>query len=220
MKKSLIITIVVAVALLIGGASFYGYYNSLNTERVDHETTLSATYQSNQLELDTYVKTIKEAVGIANVKSDKIDQILRDAVSGRYGDSRENLDGSKPVNGQGGSFISAIVEAYPDLKGQLDSYDRIIDKVFAGREAFKNKQDNLLDRVRAYEKWMNTGLVQSYIIQNMIGCPTKLLEARVGTSVKHGQEALDQIKLVVTSSSTGDAFNTGKEDGVSIQKGK
>ena len=115
-NKTLIITGIIAAALLACVLGFYGYYNGLNTERVDQETTLSASYQSNQLELDTYVKTIKEAVGIANVKSDKIDQILRDAVSGRYGDSRQNLDGSVPVkNGQGGSFISAIVEAYPDI---------------------------------------------------------------------------------------------------------
>jgi len=220
-NKTLIITGIIAAAVLACVLGFYGYYNGLNTERVDQETTLSASYQSNQVELDNYVKTIKEAVGIANVKSDKIDQILRDAVSGRYGDSRQNLDGSAPVkNGQGGSFISAIVEAYPDIKGQLNVYDHIIDKVFAGREAFKQKQNLLLDRVRSYEKWMNTGLVQSFIIKKMIGCPTELLEARVGTSVKHGRDALDQIKLVVTSGATNNAFNTGKDDGVEIPGAK
>ena len=67
---------------------------------------------------------------------------------------------------------------------------------------------------------MNTGLVQSAIIKGMIGCPTDLLEARVGTNVKHGRDALDQIKLVVTSGATGDAFNTGKDDGVEIPGAK
>jgi hypothetical protein len=220
-KKTLIIAGIIAAAILASILGFYGYYNGLNTERVEHETTLSAGYQSNQLELDTYVKTIKEAVGIANVKSDKIDQILHDAVIGRYGDSRQNLDGTTPPkNGQGGSFISAIVEAYPDIKGQLNVYDRIVDKVFAGREAFKQKQNLLLDRARAYDRWMNTGLVQSFIIKRMIGCPTDLLEARVGNSVKHGRDAFDQIKLVVTSSGTNEAFNTGNDEGVEIPGAK
>ena len=214
-NKTLIITGIVAAALLACVLGFYGYYNGLNTERVDQETTLSASYQSNQLELDTYVKTIKESVGIANVKSDKLDQILRDAVSGRYGDTKDGVR-----NGQGGAFMSAIVEAYPDIKGQLDIYDRIVDKVFAGREGFKAKQNSMLAAIAKYEAWTHTGLVQSFIIKNVIGCPTDLLEARVGTNVKHGRAALDQMKLVVTSGSTNDAFNSGKDDAIEIPGAK
>jgi len=214
-NKTLIITGIIAAALLACVLGFYGYYNGLNTERVDQETTLSASYQSNQLELDTYVKTIKEAVGIANVKSDKLDQILRDAVSGRYGDTKDGVR-----NGQGGAFMSAIVEAYPDIKGQLDIYDRIVDKVFAGREGFKAQQNSLLADIAKYEAWTHTGLVQSFIIKNVVGCPTDLLEARVGTNVKHGRAALDQMKLVVTSGSTNDAFNSGKDDAIEIPGAK
>lgn len=214
-NKTLIITGIIAAAVLACVLGFYGYYNGLNTERVDQETTLSASYQSNQVELDNYVKTIKEAVGIANVKSDKIDQILRDAVSGRYGDTKDGVR-----NGQGGAFMSAIVEAYPDIKGQLDIYDRIVDKVFVGREGFKAQQNSLLADIAKYEAWTHTGLVQSFIIKNVVGCPTDLLEARVGTNVKHGRAALDQMKLVVTSGSTNDAFNSGKDDAIEIPGAK
>lgn len=216
MKK--IIFAVIAVALLAAGFGFYNKVNSLNTASVEYETGLNQHYQSDQLELDTYVKTIKESVGIANVKSDKLDQILRDAVSGRYGDTRDSLDG--PRNGQGGTFMSAIVEAYPDIKGQLDVYDRIVDKVFSGREAFKKKQDSLLADIREYDAWRNTGLIQSFIIKKVVGSPTDLLEARVGTSVKRGQAALDQMKLVVTSGATNDAFNTGKDEAIEIPGSK
>lgn len=214
-KKTLIIAGIIAAALLACVLGFYGYFNGLNTDRVDQETTLSASYQSNQVELDNYVKTIKEAVGIANVKSDKLDQILRDAVSGRYGDTKDGVR-----NGQGGAFMSAIVEAYPDIKGQLDIYDRIVDKVFVGREGFKAQQNSMLADIAKYEAWTHTGLVQSFIIKNVVGCPTDLLEARVGTNVKHGRAALDQMKLVVTSGSTNDAFNSGKDDAIEIPGAK
>lgn len=203
-------------ALIVGGVLFllalagYGYFNGLNTDRVNMETTITAQYQSNQLELDTYHKKIKEAVGIANVKSDKLDQVLRNAVSGRYGDS--NAAGNR--QGQGGAFFSAIVEAYPDIRGQLDLYDRIVDAVFAGREAFKQKQNLLLDRVRAYEVWMNDGLVQSIMIKKVIGAPTDLLQARIGTKVLRGQAALDQIRLVVTSKGTNESFESGQEEAI------
>ena len=210
-------------ALIVGGVLFllvlagYGYFNGLNTDRVNMETTITAQYQSNQLELDTYHKKIKEAVGIANVKSDKLDQVLRNAVSGRYG---VNKDEAGNRQGQGGAFFSAIVEAYPDIRGQLDLYDRIVDAVFAGREAFKQKQNLLLDRVRAYEVWMNDGLVQSIMIKKVIGAPTDLLQARIGTKVTRGQDALDQIRLIVTSQATGQAFETGQDEGVEIPGAK
>ncbi len=214
MKKLLIIGAIIA-AIVFAGIGLYSKVNALNTESVNMETGLNQKYQSNQLELDTYVKTIKEGVGIANVKSDKLDQILRDAVSGRYGDTKDGVR-----NGQGGAFMSAIVEAYPDIKGQLDIYDRIVDKVFAGREAFKGVQNGLLADIRSYDAWRNTGLIQSMIIKNIIGSPTQLLEARVGTNVKHGRDALDQMKLVVTSGSTNDAFNSGKDDAIEIPGAK
>ena len=213
MKKSTVILLCVLGAFAFGGLGLYGYFNSLNTDRVEQETTISAQYQSNQLELDTYHKTIKEAVGIANVKSTKLDQVLHDAVAGRYGDSKSEA-GSR--QGQGGAFFSAIVEAYPDIKGQLDLYDRILNAVFAGREAFKQKQNLLLDRVRSYKRWMNDGLVQSILIKKVIGAPTELLQARVGKSVVHGPEALDKIETIVTSQSTSQSFESGEDNGVTL----
>lgn len=214
MKK--IIWAVVALVVIGLGVSGYNFFNTLNTERVTRETSVSAAYQESQLELDTYVKQIKESVGIANVKSDKLDQILRDAVSGRYGDSKADAAGNK--NGQGGSFFSAVVEAYPDLKGQLDVYDKIVDKVFTGREAFKTKQTELRRQVADYERWINTGLVQSIMIKKVIGAPTDLLEARIGKNVKTGRAALEQMKLLVTSGRTNDNFESGQEDPIDFEK--
>ena len=214
MKK--IIWAVVALVVIGLGVSGYNFFNTLNTERVTRETSLSAAYQESQLELDTYVKQIKESVGIANVKSDKLDQILRDAVSGRYGDSKADAAGNK--NGQGGSFFSSVVEAYPDLKGQLDVYDKIVDKVFTGREAFKTKQTELRRQVADYERWINTGLVQSIMIKKVIGAPTDLLEARIGKNVKTGRAALEQMKLLVTSGRTNDNFESGQEDPIDFEK--
>ena len=208
--KKLIITGVIIAAIAAVGFSLYGFFNSLNSQRVQYETSLTASYQKNQTELDTYVKQIKEAVGIANLKSDKLDQVLRNAVSGRYGDS--NAVGNR--QGQGGAFFSAIVEAYPDIRGQLDLYDRIAERVFSGREAFKQKQNALLGEVQAYEVWMNDGLVQSIMIKRVIGAPTDLLQARIGTKVLRGQAALDQIRLVVTSKGTNESFESGQEEAI------
>lgn len=202
MRKGLIIGLVVAGVIGFGGISVYTKVNSEYNAGMSMETRLSEQYQRNQAQLDASTKKIVESVGIANLKSDKLDQILKDAVSGRYADKD-----MKP--GTGGALFSAIQEAYPQI--DLNIYDRIIDQVNAGREAFKNKQNTLRDKVRAYETWLNSGLVQSKFI-SMMGYPSDNLEARIGKTATHGRDALAQMKVLVTSSSTNQSYETGTEE--------
>lgn len=199
-SKGLIITLVVLGAIGIGGLSFYGYVNSLRSEGIDHETVLSAQYQTNQNELSTYVVSIKEQVGIANIKSAKLDTILRHAVEGRYGE-----DGFKP----NGAMFSAITEAYPDLTQNLSLFDEIAASVRSGRIAFKGKQDQLIDRARVYNRFLEDGLLQRFVVQNLLGHPTAALKARIGTNVVSGQAALDQIQVIVLTEGTAESFKSG-----------
>jgi hypothetical protein len=199
---------VVVLSLLM----FIGYRTSVKNELVDRGTQLSAEYQSNQNELDTYVKTIKEQLGVANVKSDRLDTILKDAVSGRYDSAITATPGSQ-AQAAANPLISAIVEAYPQLDG-LDIYDKIVDSVKSGREAFKQKQNVLLDKVRQYRKYRNTGFFRPMVV-GMVGYPE--LEARIGTEVKTGKAALDQMQLIVTSGGTSDAFRTGEDEPIEIE---
>ena len=106
LKTRNLVFIALAAVGLFSAFGFYGFVNSTRTEGIQYETAISAQYQVNQNELSTYVVSIKEQVGIANLKSAKIDTILRHAVEGRYGD-----DGFKP----NGAMFSAIQEAYPDM---------------------------------------------------------------------------------------------------------
>lgn len=132
MKK--IIWILIIGALVAGGFWTYQFYAENWNIVVDKETHLNGRHKGNQVELDTYVKSITEGTQLGNLKGDKMAMILRDAVSGRYGDKKGEL-GNR--NGQGGSFFSAIVEAYPDIKGQLDVYDLLVTKVFAAKRSSK-----------------------------------------------------------------------------------
>jgi hypothetical protein len=210
MKKSIIILIAVVAVLAIGTISFFCSLSSSQKEGNHMEQELSAKYQGAQLELDTYVKKIKESVGIANLKSDKLDQVISDAVKGRY----ENNSSAQPGRGQ---LFSAIKEAYPDASG-LNIYDRLIDQVNAGREAYKQTQLALRDQLRAYDTWRTDGLIRPIILRNFLGFPTDNLEARIGTTVKHGKDAEDQMKLLVTSSETDQAYQTGHEEPVDFNK--
>lgn len=175
--------------------------SSTKSQGVDKETQLSALYRDNQNTLSAYVAGFYEQTGIAKTKSDKLDQILSDAIKGRY-------DG-KMAPGTGGAFFSAITEAYPDLSA-LNIYDKIVDYVSAGRAGFKNKQSELLDRVRDYDNWRNKGLFHPMWV-SFAGFPSSNLEARVGDTTVTGQAALEKIKQIVLLGQASQAFQTGTD---------
>ena len=199
MNKGLIVGIAILGVLLLGGMGIYSYCNGLQQEGVAQETGLNAQYLDNQNELSTYISTFYETIGVANLKSDKLDQILTDAVKGRY-------DGKTSAQPGQGQLFSAIVEAYPTI--DLTIYDKIVDFIHAGREAYKQKQTKLLDMLRAYDKWRDSGMVQKRVIRGM-GFPSDGLEARIGKTVKHGAEAREQMYLIVLTDSTTDAYGNG-----------
>ena len=205
LKTRNIVFIALVVVGLLSAAGFYGFVNSTRTEGIQYETAISAQYQVNQNELSTYVVSIKEQVGIANLKSAKIDTILRHAVEGRYGE-----DGFKP----NGAMFSAIQEAYPDMTQNLALFDRIAESVRAGRTEFKQKQDRLLDQVRVYKTFMSDGLVRQFVVKNMLGFPSDNLQARIGAKVVTGKDALDQIQVIVLTTGVAENFSTGTMDAI------
>ena len=200
MKKGLIITGIVFAVLFAIGFGFYSYINGVRNDGIRQETALNAQYLANQNELSSYQAGFYEKLGVANIKSDKMNKIIADAVKGRY-------DGDmKP--GTGGALFSAIQEAYPEIGDNLDLYDDIVEYVGAKREAYKQQQNKLLDMLRAYDTWRQEGLVQSTVIRT-IGFPSQSLEARIGTSVKRGWEARDQMFLIVLTEDANKAYETG-----------
>lgn len=199
MRKGLIIGLVVAGVIGFGGISVYSKVNSEYNAGMAMETRLSEQYQRNQAQLDASTKKIVESVGIANLKSEKMRQIISDAVKGRYE--------GKMDPGTGGAMFSAIKEAYPQL--DLGIYDKIVDLINAEREAFKNGQTLLLSQLQTYKTWRKTDIIRQWFVVKYF--PSSNLEARIGTRVLTGAAALEQIQLLVTSEGTDDAFNTGKQ---------
>jgi len=206
MRKGLIIGLVVAGVLAYGGITVYTTANSEYNAGLRLETQLSAQYQDNQNRLDASTKKIIESVGIANLQSEKARTILSEAVKGRYEGKMEP--------GTGGALFSAIKEAYPQL--DLSIYNKIVDLINAEREAFKNAQTLLLSQLQTYKTWKNTGIIRQWFVVKYF--PSGNLEARIGTKVYKGAEALEKMQLIVTSEGTDDAFNTGKQGPIDFNK--
>lgn len=196
MNNRTIYAAVAFVILILGsivvGTTVMGIYNT----GVEYQTRLTAMYQSNQNELSTYVTSIYEQIGVANLKTAKMDTIITHAVQGRYGEDGFSADGA---------FFSAVSEAYPDL--DLSIYDEIRRSVEAGRTAFKVKQDMLLDVIRSFDTYrqgMPRGLVAEFFF------PNDNLQARIGGEVVAvGDAALSQMRVLVLNGEAVESFQTG-----------
>ena len=175
-------------------------FNNAQKGIVSRETALNAQYLDNQNELSSYVVSIKEAIGVADRNTEKLDKVLQDAVKGRY----ENK--GVPDNG---AMFSAMQEAYPDLNSMSVPYQKVQDAVLAGRIAYKNKQSKLLDMLREYDTWRKSGLVHSRVV-NMAGAPSDGLTARVGANSWRGQDALDKMYQIVLTQDAQEAYNSGE----------
>lgn len=198
-KAVLIIMGVLFGILLFGAIGIYSYINGLRSVSVQKENQLNAQYLDNQNRLSEYISGFYEQIGIANLKSEKMDKIISDAVSGRYGE-----DGFSSK----GAFFSAVTEAYPNLAG-LDIYDKIMDYVKAKRAEFRSIQTKLLDMINSYDTWRQDGIIQSIIISNFLKVPSNRLVAKIGETEYTGEEALRKMKQIVLAGQAIDAYKTG-----------
>jgi hypothetical protein len=207
MKTSIIVLLSVVGVLLVSSFWFYGFVNSTRNDGISMEQQISKHYEDNQNELSNYISSFYEQIGVANLKSDKMDTILKNAVQGRYGEQGFKANGA---------FFAAVKEAYPSLEG-LNVFDRIMDHVSSGRTSFKAQQSRLLDLLREYDTWKQQGIVRSQLVR-IIGFPTENLQARVGGKViATGPLALNQFHQLVLTSSTTEAFTTGKMEPLKVK---
>lgn len=210
-KRSYIIIAAALVVVLIMGISIFSKFDSTQRKGVNFETQLNAQYKSNQNELSAFISGFYETMGIAEVKSTALNTVLTSAVTGRYDEGSS----AKPSDGQ---VFSAITEAYPDINDSLAAYDKVIDYVTAGREAYKQDQDKLLDMLRVYDSWRESGLIDSQIV-SMAGFPSNRLKANTATRIFEGRAALDQMYSIVLTSEAIEAYDTGVMDPLITPKG-
>lgn len=201
-----LIAVIVGICVLI--AVPYVYINDVRDTGVDYETRLSSQYLDNQNNLSSYIGGFYEQLGVANLKSEKLDKILSDAVKGRY----EQAGGF----GKGGGFFNAIAEAYPNLTG-LDVYDKIVNYVSAGRESYRAIQSKLLDMLRGFDSWRQQGIIRSMVVRSLLGMPSERLAARVGDQTWRGEDALEKMYQIVLVEDARRAYQTGTMEPLKVK---
>lgn len=176
-----------------------GFVSDVQKTGVRLENQLNAQYKDNQNEMSAFRTSFYEQMGVAGVKTDKMDKVLSDTITGRYGDGA-SMDGK---------LVNAIAEAYPDLKG-LDVYDKVMDHIQAGRVSFKEKQSKILDMLQNYDKWRQSGLVKPSVVK-ALGFPSNSLKASFNGKVLTGQAALDKMYEVILLKEVNGIYESGED---------
>lgn len=208
---------VVILAILAGliGLGVYaaGVYTSVRNEGRTQEIQLSATYKKVQIKYGQWRLGVTDQLGIAREKRDALDTILTHAIEGRY-----NKPNSPQVDN--GKFFSAITEAYPDLTGQLDVFDKILEYVKQGREIFAQDQIELQEGVKKFNTWRNTGGLFHPMFAGWL-FPDNNLEARNGNQPPvYGQAALELMSRPIVGAETGKIFEDGEDKPIDTKERK
>ncbi len=203
--------IIAGVALFFVVAAVISIYTSTRNEGRTQEIALTKQWNDTQARYGQFRLSVADQLKIAQEKADAINKILVDAVTGRY-----------DKNGAGGqvdrqAVISAISEAYPDLKG-LDIFDQILTSIQAGRERFAKDQEKLQDMLRSYDTWRTTGAWYHPTVVEWMGFPSEHLQAQVGNQVLTGQAALDKMSIAITGGDTRKIFDSGIDQSLPTTK--
>jgi hypothetical protein len=77
---------------------------------------------------------------------------------------------------------------------------------------YRGIQDKLLDMLRGYDSWRQSGIIQSWIISSWLNVPSQRLEARIGTDTLRGNAARDKMYQIVLASKAKAAYEFGTMD--------
>jgi len=141
----LIAGILAAVLLVGGGIGYFVIKVNVQNTGLRMEKHIVNVNNDNTIQLNQYVASLKEQLGIANLKSQQIDKILKDAVSSQFSTSQVNDPNAK------GSLFSALHEAYPTI--DVNQYDGIIKFVMDERHAYQGVQKDMQKLLADFDVW-------------------------------------------------------------------
>jgi hypothetical protein len=205
------ITLIVLGGLAVCGLAFviwaYSYANELTHDAVGQETTLSAKFSTNQVDLSDYERTWTEGWATSDSQKEAAKEILKAA-----------FDGTNNAGGeQQQVLVNMIRQANPypqETTGQQAALiNKLYDDVAAHRTTWSNSQKQIRDEARAFENWLNQDLFRRIVLKNFMKIPDNNLKAQINGNIYYGQEALAKMEALVTTGDTQKSYETGTGNG-------
>jgi hypothetical protein len=189
------------VAGCITGLALYGTQQSVLSEGNQQEKTLNAAYTETENFLSDCLITTKQKAQTATAFSDKLNDILSNAIRGRYDTSPNSGTPS------GTLLFKALQEAYPDLSSVERVFQEVMHEISNCRTNVRDKQSTLSDKVRGFDSW-RTGSWKVRTFGKEF--PNQELIAQIGpTDLKYGLEALNAMRFVMSDADAAQARKTG-----------
>jgi hypothetical protein len=176
---------------------------------VAKQNDLQSAYNINRTHLASYARQIETDAGLAKLNIKGNTEFMEAAVSGRY------KQGNSADANKTGTLFSAMHEAYPTLPENM--YPAIMKSVEVQEALFKNDQDDLSGRINSFDTWTQTTFHALYGLLPWCHFPNDHLTA-LGPDGKtlHGAAALDQMRSLVTSKESDDAYHSNQFNGVQL----
>lgn len=188
MKKSIIGLVAVGTALIVAALFFVGAIVSANNSATRMEAGIIAAHDQSRNVLGQYAPKLREALGVASLQAEAVEDIITAANESRYGG-----DGSQATK-------QWIREQNPNLDQR--SYGRVIEMIEAGRTDFMTAQEIKLDRVRVYRT--SLAAWPGAFFYGIVGKPTPGF--------------IEKYEQIVISGDAERAFTTMRDDGVDVTK--
>jgi hypothetical protein len=189
------VLVIAIVAIVVN----WGVGNNATNLGKQKQQELNAQYLNNQNFLSDCILKVNGVANVAITNADKTNEILTNAMKGRY-------DGDTSAQPGSGALFSAISEAYPNLQDVNGQFEKVSTVLVGCRTDYRDQQTLLLSKLENFDKWRKG----SRIARSKAGkFPDEDLIARVGKKKYTGEEALDKMYEIVLVEDTIDAYETG-----------
>lgn len=188
--------------LIVFSLVWYGIGQSVQSSGNKQQATLSANYSDGANYLSNCVVKTNQAANVAQANADAFDKVIKDAIAG------SGAFHTNTANSAGG-LVPILVQAYPDLKGQTDLYNKVANIIVGCQDDFRNKQSVVLDNVRTFNSWLGGSWKVRHFGSSF---PNNRLTINIsGLGTLRGQQALDKISQPIVDASTSQAYNSGQQ---------
>lgn len=141
MKKSTIISIVIAIIIAAGLCVGFSTYFSLNNEEIALRSQAEAQRGKVEGVYDTMWKIISQKAQVSDQYKDAFKEIYPELIAGRY-------------EGENGTLMKWIQESNPEFDTSL--YRDLMQSIEVERHAFARSQEMMLDLIREHRTLCHT----------------------------------------------------------------
>lgn len=176
MKKALMIFITISIIMILFvGGNILSHRNKM----VALEERINAQYSSNKSSYDNMWKKFKEATQVTDLQAEKMKEVYKDLITGRYNDSK--------------LLFKMVQEQNPQLDQSV--FVNLQNEIISGRNAFNNNQKQMSDIIREYNTYVRKKFITATLLNYRVKDINQFIITSDRTQKAFDTKKDDEIKL-------------------------